>query len=731
MTYSSYPVSGGGGSGDVQGPVLSVNNGVVLFDGTSGKTIKDLGVGSANQVLVTDGTTPSFALIADANVSGSAAIAYSKLAALTASRALQSSAGGIIEVSSVTSTELGYVSGVTSSIQTQLNAKEPTISLTANRAVVSSAGGTLAVSATTDTEIGYVSGVTSAIQTQIDSKTGIADNETITGNWTFNNIITGSITGNAGTVTNGAYINVTNSFTSTQNILATTNQLVLGTTNTTTISATAPASSAVYTIPDVGTTADFVMTAGAQTIGGAKTFSDDLIVGSNALFVDVSAGNVGIGTASPASSISASARVLEISSANAAVLALNNTGASGKKWSAFADAFGSYRIRNESDTIEGFQIGSTGAVTLGPSGFTGNHIANANTFTLTAGASSEATLAINSAASQDVNLRWQQAGVNRWNIYHDNSNSSLVFYNNTGVAEFGSISSAGAWKLGPSTNLTSGFHSVKGSLRCDSGQFGSQAVFTGSSVARISTNSYGLQGVGYFSALSTVTGYSAIITSRPTAAGNESVTFLTNYQDAQTAGAALVTTNERKIGFATAAGAWTLGPSSGLDGSHLIRSNRTTAGHNVSSFWAQHNTLSASLTAGIVDIGFTAATPSSTSQTYIRFFNNGDADIGGVRHATANSVSYQTSSDLRKKENIQVLENALDVINSVSAKRFTWKLDKVNDVGFIAQEMLEVTPNAVGGSDEGTYSMDYSRVTPYLWNAVRELHAELQTLKGA
>ena len=157
------------------------------------------------------------------------------------------------------------------------------------------------------TELGYLDGVTSAIQTQIDSKTGIADNETITGNWTFNNIITGSITGNAGTVTNGvyttgdqsiagiktfsstivgsisgnagtvtngAYINVTNSFTSTQNILATTNQLVLGTTNTTTISATAPSASRVYTIPDAGGAADFVLTAGTQTITGTKTLSD-------------------------------------------------------------------------------------------------------------------------------------------------------------------------------------------------------------------------------------------------------------------------------------------------------------------------------------------------------------------------------------------------------------------------------------------------------------------------
>jgi len=53
----------------------------------------------------------------------------------------------------------------------------------------------------------------------------------------------------------------------------TSNQLVLGVTNTTTISATAPAASRTYTLPDVGGAADFVMTAGAQTLAGVKTFS--------------------------------------------------------------------------------------------------------------------------------------------------------------------------------------------------------------------------------------------------------------------------------------------------------------------------------------------------------------------------------------------------------------------------------------------------------------------------
>ncbi len=58
----------------------------------------------------------------------------------------------------------------------------------------------------------------------------------------------------------------------------TTNQLVLGVTNTTTISATAPASSSVYTIPDVGTTANFILSAGNQTIAGVKTFSSGVLI---------------------------------------------------------------------------------------------------------------------------------------------------------------------------------------------------------------------------------------------------------------------------------------------------------------------------------------------------------------------------------------------------------------------------------------------------------------------
>ena len=61
--------------------------------------------------------------IVNADIKSSAAIAFSKMATLTASRALVSNSDGELEVSAVTSTEIGYLDGVTSAIQTQLDAK--------------------------------------------------------------------------------------------------------------------------------------------------------------------------------------------------------------------------------------------------------------------------------------------------------------------------------------------------------------------------------------------------------------------------------------------------------------------------------------------------------------------------------------------------------------------------------------------------------------------------------
>jgi hypothetical protein len=62
-------------------------------------------------------------VIEDTDINASAAIALTKLATVTASRALVSTAGGVISPATTTATEIGYVNGVTSAIQTQLDSK--------------------------------------------------------------------------------------------------------------------------------------------------------------------------------------------------------------------------------------------------------------------------------------------------------------------------------------------------------------------------------------------------------------------------------------------------------------------------------------------------------------------------------------------------------------------------------------------------------------------------------
>jgi len=162
---------------------------------------------------------------------------------LTASRAVISNASGKVAVSAVTDTELGYLDGVTSAIQTQIDSKQATITgaattiddtdLTASRAVISNASGKVAVSGVTTTELdildgltastaelnimdgvtastaelNYVDGVTSAIQTQINSKIdGTSLNASNLDSGTVNDArlpasISSDITGNAATAT--------------------------------------------------------------------------------------------------------------------------------------------------------------------------------------------------------------------------------------------------------------------------------------------------------------------------------------------------------------------------------------------------------------------------------------------------------------------------------------------------------------------------------------------------
>ena len=78
--------------------------------------------------------------ITDGDISASAAIALAKLEALTANRAVVSDGSGEVVASTTTDTEIGYVNGVTSAIQTQIDAKASSSDLTTHAALTTSHG---------------------------------------------------------------------------------------------------------------------------------------------------------------------------------------------------------------------------------------------------------------------------------------------------------------------------------------------------------------------------------------------------------------------------------------------------------------------------------------------------------------------------------------------------------------------------------------------------------------
>ena len=164
-------------SGDDLTMATNTSGAALIGDGTNFNPVAisgDLTIGSDGAAAIGSG------VIVNADVNSSAAIAFSKMANLTTARALVSDGSGDVSVSAVTSTEVGYLDGVSSAIQTQLDAKQATItgsattidteSLTASRAIISNASQKIAVSDVTNTELGYLDGVTSAVQTQMDTK---------------------------------------------------------------------------------------------------------------------------------------------------------------------------------------------------------------------------------------------------------------------------------------------------------------------------------------------------------------------------------------------------------------------------------------------------------------------------------------------------------------------------------------------------------------------------------
>jgi len=96
--------------------------------------------------------------------------------------------------------------------------------------------------------------------------------------------------------------------------------------------------------------------------------------------------------------------------------------------------------------------------------------------------------------------------------------------------------------------------------------------------------------------------------------------------------------------------------------------------------------------------------------------------VTGDLTATGDVTAY---SDGRIKEDVNHIENALDKVMQLNGYTFTRIDSGEKQTGVIAQEVLEILPEAVKGSHEGGYSVAYGNMVGLLIEAIKELNKKL------
>jgi hypothetical protein len=107
--------------------------------------------------------------------------------------------------------------------------------------------------------------------------------------------------------------------------------------------------------------------------------------------------------------------------------------------------------------------------------------------------------------------------------------------------------------------------------------------------------------------------------------------------------------------------------------------------------------------------------------------------VGSIQ-STTSGTTYATTSDIRLKKDIETITDGTDKLMAMNPVTHGWKADPEADAvhGFIAQEMMDIVPEAVSGDPEGEdmMSMDYGRITPVIVAALQEANKKIMELEN-
>ena len=184
-----------------------------------------------------------------------------------------------------------------------------------------------------------------------------------------------------------------------------------------------------------------------------------------------------------------------------------------------------------------------------------------------------------------------------------------------------------------------------------------------------------------------------------------------------------------------------------------IGANREGATANAAIYMATNNTERMRITAaGSVLIGTTSTLAAGFKQNIqldsgqggtiyknsidgsyaLQFLNAAGSTSGWIQVNTA-TTTYNSISDVRLKHDIVDAPEASSLIDAIQVRSFKWNADNTEQrYGFIAQELVEVAPEAVSQQTdpEGMMGVDYSKLVPMLVKELQSVRARLAELEG-
>ena len=122
------------------------------------------------------------------------------------------------------------------------------------------------------------------------------------------------------------------------------------------------------------------------------------------------------------------------------------------------------------------------------------------------------------------------------------------------------------------------------------------------------------------------------------------------------------------------------------------------------------------------------------------YFRNGsdstkaEIDAGGNAIFAGNVTAYGSPSDIRLKENIEVIPNSMEKVKSLRGVTFNYKKDGKRSTGLIAQELQKVLPEAVYDTKDAPedgkdiLAIRYGNVVGLLVEALKEQQTQIDNL---